>query len=313
MTRRARAAAVAVALAGAGLAAPAARADDFAIGIPSRTFSPGQVNLVPGDRVTWRNGDFVTHEVHATDGSFDSGLLTPGSAYSRTFTSVGHTPFLCPIHPFMTGEVDVRAATQAASAGDVVAGTPVQLHGRVPAGTASVTIERKAADGSWQEAGSAAPAASGAYAFTVRPAEAATFRARTDLGPSPEVAIDVVTGLQAGVRVRRSAHHVIVQVAARPATAGLHAVLERYARWHFAWRGGRHVALGKDGKATFTLPARARGIVRVTLRRGPHGTPLAESPPVRLRDGRRVADPLGGMPHGGPAHAPAGDTPTPHH
>jgi plastocyanin len=310
MTRRrtlAAAAAAAAALSGAALAAPAAHAEDIAIGIPTRTFSPGQVNLVPGDRVTWSNSDILTHEVRATDGSFDSGLLPHGQTFTRTFTAVGHTPFLCPIHPFMTGEVDVRPATLAASAGDVLAGATVQLTGRVPAGTAGVTLERRAADGSWDAAGSTVPAASGAYAFTVKPPEAVTYRARTGQGTSPEVSVQVATHLSAALRVRRTARAITVEVTARPAMPGLHAVLERYARWHFAWRHGRHVALGKDGKATFKLPRGAEGLVRVSLQRGMRGTMLVSSPPTRLRDGHRVADPVGG---GGDQHG--GGHPMPH-
>ena len=47
--------------------APAAHAQDVKIGIPTRAFTPGQVDLVPGDRVTWSNSDILTHEVRAVE------------------------------------------------------------------------------------------------------------------------------------------------------------------------------------------------------------------------------------------------------
>jgi plastocyanin len=288
------------ALAASLVAVPAARADELAIKIPNRSFSPGQVELVPGDRVTWSNGDFTTHEVRANDGSFDSGLLPRGSSFSRTFTQVGRTSFLCPLHPFMTGQVDVRALLLTGP-GVVAAGQPAQLTGRAPAGAGAVTLERQVAGG-WEEAGTASPA-SGVFSFSVQPSETTTYRARSAQGTSEPVNVLVAGAVRAEVRARRAGHVLVLRVTARPAIPGLHAHLQRYARWRFAWRWGRHLAL-RDGRGRFEL-RRGDGLVRVVLTRGAMGAPLAVSAPVRLRDGHRARDPLGrAVPgHHGPAPA----------
>src|SRR5262249_13720454 len=139
----------------AALAFPASAAADTAtITMPGKSFSPALVQVVPGDSVLWRNGDLVTHDVRGPD--FDSGPLTSSLLFTHPFGTVGPRPFLCTVHPFMTGEVDVVAATL--SGASAFAGEPVSLAGRAPAGTSSVVIER-AVGAAWEPAGSAVPAA----------------------------------------------------------------------------------------------------------------------------------------------------------
>ncbi len=85
-----------------------------------------------GDSVAWRNSGFVSHDVRATDGAFDSGPLGRFGAFAEAFASVGVHPFYCSIHPFMTGSVDVVAAALAAPGATVLAGEAVALKGRAP-------------------------------------------------------------------------------------------------------------------------------------------------------------------------------------
>lgn len=293
---RALALAVAGAAGAVAVALPAAARADEAVGIPGKFFDPPRVTLLVGESVSWHNSDFVTHDVRARDGAFDSGVLAHLAVFSQRFDTPGAHPYFCTIHPFMTGQVDVAAATLRGPAGPVFAGEAARLDGRAPAGTA-VRLERSGPGGTWEDAG-AAPAtagADGAFAFTVRPAATASYRAATAQGASAPVSVPVAAHVSVTTRVRRAGGHVVVRVATKPPRAGLVAVLERYDRWHFVFRRGAHARLDRAGRASFSLPAGARGQARIVLARTARGAALATGDPVRLQDGR----PGGGVPVGG--------------
>jgi hypothetical protein len=44
-------------------------------------FEPTTLNVKAGDRVEWKNEDIFSHTATANDGSFDSGLIAPGSSW----------------------------------------------------------------------------------------------------------------------------------------------------------------------------------------------------------------------------------------
>lgn len=76
-------------------------------------YSPTVVDIHAGDTVTWKNDDTATHTVSTgtpnlgVDGRMDSGLVSPGSAFSHTFDTVGVYGYYCLMHPWMTGTVNV--------------------------------------------------------------------------------------------------------------------------------------------------------------------------------------------------------------
>lgn len=70
-------------------------------------FSPSTIDITAGATVTWRNTGAALHTVTATDGTFDSGLIASGGTYARRFTTPGTYPYLCSLHPSMTGVVRV--------------------------------------------------------------------------------------------------------------------------------------------------------------------------------------------------------------
>jgi len=76
-------------------------------------YSPQTITVVIGvnNTVTWTNGDTVPHTVTATDGSFNSGNLNPGQAWSHTFTTPGTYTYYCSYHSWMKGTVIVLAAS----------------------------------------------------------------------------------------------------------------------------------------------------------------------------------------------------------
>ena len=73
-------------------------------------FNPEIVVVVLGVNatITWSNDDSITHTV--TDpGHFDSGNMPPAASWSLTFNATGTYQYACKIHPWMGGEVIVRA------------------------------------------------------------------------------------------------------------------------------------------------------------------------------------------------------------
>ncbi len=260
----------------AALAFPASAAAETAtISMPGKTFSPARVTIVAGDSVLWRNGDLVTHDVRGSD--FDSGPLASSLFYSHTFAAVGPQPFVCTVHPFMTGEIDVVAATL--SGATAFAGEAVALSGRAPEGTPSVAIERQVGD-SWEPAGSAVPSADGAFTAVVRPSETSVYRARTALGEGSVATVTVT--LNVDLRVRLSGR--VVRVSARP---GLLATLQVYSRERFMWRDAGRVKLDSRGRGVLTHRGRLVSTARVVISRAAGGPVLATSDSYRLRDGRK--------------------------
>jgi plastocyanin len=77
------------------------------IRIADRLFSPRQVTIAAGGTVTWRNEDDRDHTATATGGAFNSGNLAQGASYRKQFDTAGTFPFLCALHPEMTGTVTV--------------------------------------------------------------------------------------------------------------------------------------------------------------------------------------------------------------
>lgn len=82
------------------------RAVDFA-------FTPSSLDVVAGTTVTWLNDGAALHTVTASDGSWDSGLIPAGGTFSRRFGTPGTYPYLCFLHPSMTGVVRVSGANGA--------------------------------------------------------------------------------------------------------------------------------------------------------------------------------------------------------
>jgi len=79
-----------------------------------RFYNPATVNIEVGTTISWMNIDKDPHTV--TDGTpdskwgqiFDSGLMRQGKEYRYTFTEAGTYPYLCALHPWMSGKVIVE-------------------------------------------------------------------------------------------------------------------------------------------------------------------------------------------------------------
>jgi amicyanin len=90
-------------------AAPAAPVGNQAkVSITNFAFSPAVLTIKAGSTVTWTNNDIVAHTVTFTDAA-NSPVLNHGDTFSRTFTAAGTYAYICSIHPFMHGTVNVAA------------------------------------------------------------------------------------------------------------------------------------------------------------------------------------------------------------
>jgi len=81
-----------------------------AVDIRGLAFNPAPVTVKTGATVTWTNFDDVPNTVTSLTPSpetFNSGSISKGQTFSRTFTLAGTYPYTCTIHPFMKGTVIV--------------------------------------------------------------------------------------------------------------------------------------------------------------------------------------------------------------
>ena len=302
MTRRA-ARPVAVALL---LAAPAgAHAETTTISMPGKFFDPPRATMVAGDTVLFRNSDLVTHD--ALISPFGSGPLARFTSWSQQIDQPGGYPFLCTLHAFMRGNLDVVAATLAAAPDGILAGEPLTLAGRTRAGTAHIGIEQSLSSGAWRAVGAgAAPAPDGTFTTTVPAVEGASYRATTPAGPSPAITPRITARVNIHLDVQRTRRHAIVHVHTTPSVTGFTATLELYSRWHFRWRPRRHAQLSGHGHAAFRLPAKPRTLARVALRSTRRGPALAHSGVIKLPAGRPARDPDTRLPGGAGSDGSAG-------
>lgn len=87
--------------AGSGPTAPAGTS----VRMAGSRFEPATLTVVQGATVRWFNDDALPHTVTASDGSWDSGNLAPGTTFERGFVLPGAYPYLCRYHPGMTGTI----------------------------------------------------------------------------------------------------------------------------------------------------------------------------------------------------------------
>jgi plastocyanin len=124
-------------------AVPALGADG-AVTMVGHSFQPGEVTVVAGTTVTWKNDDSVSHNAVAFDGSFRTEVLAPGDRGSVTFATTGSFSYRCTIHPSMRGAVVVVAAAPAPATDTVERAVPA---GAPPAGAAIALLAGAVAAG----------------------------------------------------------------------------------------------------------------------------------------------------------------------
>lgn len=79
-----------------------------AIAIKDFKFAPETLKAKVGDEITVTNKDSATHTVTAKDRSFDTGNLDEGAEKTITVAKAGTFEYVCSIHDYMTGTIEVE-------------------------------------------------------------------------------------------------------------------------------------------------------------------------------------------------------------
>jgi 3',5'-cyclic-AMP phosphodiesterase len=77
--------------------------------IDNFSFSPANITVPVGTKLTWTNKDDVPHNVISTANKFASPVLDTDQKFSFTFDEAGSYDYYCSIHPRMTAKVIVQA------------------------------------------------------------------------------------------------------------------------------------------------------------------------------------------------------------
>jgi plastocyanin len=93
-----------------GSSAISAQAEDAKVNIDNFSFSPAQITVAAGTKVTWDNRDDIPHTVTdaAEPRAFKSPPLDTGDAFSFVFSAPGTYHYFCSLHPHMQGTVVVK-------------------------------------------------------------------------------------------------------------------------------------------------------------------------------------------------------------
>lgn len=70
-------------------------------------FSPNEMTVKTGTKVTWTNMDNTGHDVKASDESWGSDTLNNGQSFSKVFDKEGTFSYVCSFHSGMTGKIIV--------------------------------------------------------------------------------------------------------------------------------------------------------------------------------------------------------------
>jgi plastocyanin len=279
--RRRGALAAGAALVAALAPAAPARAEQALVTIRGFSFEPPAITVLAGDSVAWSNRSLgTTHTVHLRDGTFDSGLIPPSRGASHAFDLPGAHPYLCTLHPFMTGSVSVERVLLRGPTAAVLAPTPVRLAGRIVPGNPSVTVEAATASG-FAPVASAPVGSDGAFASMLRPDRTTTYRVVAGGIASPAVRVEVTA--RPRLLLRRSGGRLRVRSA--PRLPGATVVLQLRLRERFGWWPVRRARLDRRGVASFALRPRSAVPARVALTRRDGVTVLALSRALGARAG----------------------------
>jgi plastocyanin len=293
---------VLVALGATSVRAADPAAPPATVRVQFQAFGPSQVDVLPGESVTWENVSERTHTVTADDGSFGTDELLAGMSFAHRFDAPGEARYHCAIHPGMTGEVDVRAVIlDPLPVSAVPAGSAVEFSGRTADPAQPVRVQRVTAAGPVTVA-TAKPSPDGRWTTTTAVTVAGDYLAAGPGGVSQRRLLAVTTRR---VELRATRRGVVVTVV--PALPYGRVTLQVDSRQHFGWWPTRTKRLDYVSEAVFATPRRAR--VRAVLV-GPDGwTPLATSRVLTLGGARATGTPKA---PGRPA-APAGPAAMPGH
>jgi plastocyanin len=250
---------------------------DPEVNIEFSAYRPSQLDVLPGETVSWTNVSQRTHTVTSDTGLFDSGDVVGGAHFSHRFDSVGTFAYHCTIHPGITGEIDVRRVTlDRLPPGAVPVGKAVEFSGRTADPTEPVAIQRL--NGSaWTTVATAAPFTDGTWKTDVKADSPGDYRAAS--GPDvSETRRLLVSVWKVGLRRTRTG----VDVTVTPSVPYARFLVELHLRERFGWWPAASGKLDYVSSAEVRIKQRPAK-VRVVLVDKDGWTPLATSRTVILR------------------------------
>jgi plastocyanin len=262
---------LAAVLLGLALLAAPAQADSIFVSAGTSRFDPGNLDVLVGDNVIWRNNSLKTHNVQAETAGYSSGRFGPRSAASHVFQAAGIFPYVCTIHDGMTGQIGVYPLLLSGPRRPVQPGATVALHVRAPEGAGEVTIEADTGSG-YQPIAVAGPPEGAGHDGHVEPgtlhanvvaARTATYRAVSVAGLSQELRVEVSAGPALSLAARRRASRALIKVKASPASPGTRVVLELRLQERFGWWPVARARLDRRSRAQFRLRGHAGVPARV--------------------------------------------------
>ncbi len=82
---------------------------EVGVAISNFAFSPSELHIKAGTKVTWTNDDTAPHDITQTNGNtLKSQTLHKGEKFSFTFNTSGTYEYICSIHPMMKAKVIVE-------------------------------------------------------------------------------------------------------------------------------------------------------------------------------------------------------------
>lgn len=80
---------------------------EVTVTIDNFAFTPDNLTIKPGTRVTFVNHDDIPHTVVAVDKTFRSKVLDTNDQYQFTFEKAADIAYFCSLHPHMKGKITV--------------------------------------------------------------------------------------------------------------------------------------------------------------------------------------------------------------
>ncbi len=250
---------------------------DPEVNIEFSAYRPSQLDVLPGETVSWTNVSQRTHTVTSDTGFFDSGEVVGGAHFSHRFDGVGVYAYHCTIHPGITGEIDVRRVTlDQLPPSAVPVGRAVEFSGRTADPGRPVDVQRL--DGStWSTVATAVPAPDGTWTAQLEAKASGDYRAAS--GPDvSETRRLLVSVWKVGLRRTRTG----VDVTVTPSIPYARFLVELRLRERFGWWPAASGKLDYVSSAAVRVKQRPAR-VRVVLVDKDGWTPLATSRTVILR------------------------------
>ncbi len=94
---------------GLGCAGKARAAAPVTVEINQFQFFPREITVEAGTVVQWTNHDQTVHNIVAPGVKLASPGMDTGDHFDFTFAKPGDYPYVCGLHPHMTGVIHVRA------------------------------------------------------------------------------------------------------------------------------------------------------------------------------------------------------------